>query len=157
MLTAAPAAKSTFPPFSIKSDKMEAYTRKPYRLIYTGNVKLTSPLYNTVMTCDKLTANALSQKDVSEITAAGDVDVKMVLAGKAGESNKNIHATAQKTTYDGQRLRLMTDKGTRPVFVMTDAKTKEKLMDLTGDEIVYDLKDLKINVVNPRVNGGGED
>jgi len=147
LLLAADGKTRATPPFKITADNAKGGVEQP--LIFDGNVKFVSPLHQTTITCRHLETNAASSKNVTAVTAKGNVTCFMVVeAPKKGTDGKEktvnqIDGRSEVMIYSlaaGNRIIRMVKQGeVMPKLVITDLTTKEKTT-ITGTEITYNLE-----------------
>jgi|GEM_PF-2556214 len=156
LLFAQGAAKK-LPPFHIKAALMDLdLNATPRTLIYDGNVRCASQLYDAMITCSHLEGNASVEDKITSIKASGKVVVKMTVDLKAvgkDTTEKNparLEGTSELITYsieEGARvLRMSKVNNMKPHLTITDLATKELLTDASGDEITFNLDTNKLHV-----------
>ena len=146
LLLAAETKRST-PPFKITSDSAKGGVSQP--LVFDGNVKFVSPLHQTLITCRHMETNSPSSKNVTTLTAKGDVTCFMVVEGQNNDAASKektlnqIDGHCELMIYSltaGNRIIRMKKVGdVLPKLVVTDLTTKEKTV-VTGEEIVFNLE-----------------
>jgi lipopolysaccharide export system protein LptA len=153
----AQAQGKKLPQFYIGADVMDLdFNKTPRTLVYDGNVRCTSKLYDTVITCKHLEGNASSTDKITSVEASGKVVIKLTVEIKAGgkdaaeKTPARLEGTGELITYsivDNNRvLRMVRVKDVRPRLTITDLATKELLNDASGDEITYNLDANKLHV-----------
>ncbi len=155
---------ATLPPFTISAKTMTLnLKRTPRSLVYAGDVKYQSPLYQTLITCQRLETNASALNAVSTVTATGNVVFTMTAEpAEKGQPTYRINGATQLLVYTIQGgepvIRLVKEKGVQPSLIITDLTSKEKT-DLTGtgDIIEYNLQTqtLEVKNVEMKSEGGG--
>jgi lipopolysaccharide transport protein LptA len=152
---------AALPPAQIKANHSH-YDYDKGILIYEGNVRCQLSLHQTVITCSRLEANAMSDKAATTITATGDVVFSLISEGKTKEKpTYKLEGTAQRMLYTMKNnepvIRLLKEKGVKPVLNMTDTASKET-MKWTGSVIEYNLKtrDIDIDEVETTTEGGAQ-
>ncbi|MHB9129607.1 MAG: hypothetical protein ACYDBB_00775 [Armatimonadota bacterium] len=157
---ASPAAAPAIFPFNITAKKAE-YDVDSKVLSYDGDVKFTSPVNSTTITCQHLDANAANAKDLKQVKASGKVVIAMTVAPKVkGKAAYKIDGTAELLTFvmtaGNKVIRLEKDKGIRPTLIMTNLTSKEKTdMSGTGDVIEYNIETRKLTIHQVEVTSRG--
>lgn len=151
----AQAQAKKVPPFRIKADKMTLdLGATPQQLVYDNNVKFTSSLYNTTITCGHLEANAKSLDKVTSVQATEKVVMVMTVETKSTQdqntkTKSRIDGTGESITYSlentNQVVRMIKVGNVLPKLTITDLTTKE-VTEITGDEILYDMANNKFTV-----------
>jgi len=131
------------PPFRIKAEKATLDVDAIPPLVYDGNVRFTSTLHNTSITCRHLEVDAVSFDKVKHVEASGNVVFSLTSESKEkGKPSYRLDGNSEVVRYSlattDPMIRLLTDKGVRPHLTITNLDTKEKT-DIDGKEIEYNL------------------
>lgn len=163
-LLSAAAKASKVPPFKIVAAEMtmDNINKKPAVLIFTGDVRLTSPFNTTDISCQRLMTNAASMDNVTSVEARGDVVMSMVIVPKSkDQSTTRLDGTSQLMTYsmvDTNRVvRLVKDKNVLPKLIITDLGSKESPTMITGAMIEYNLNTRQLHVTGVEINHTGDE
>jgi len=150
------------PPFVITARLMRADIKgSPKTLIYSGDVKATSPMNQTIITCGRLEAIMPgSVKDVSNMKAQDNVVFSLVQEpAKKDDVPYKVVGHAELMVYDLQdgkhTVRLLRDKDVLPRLVITNMATQEVVADLTGNVIRYTLETGKLEVEDVKTENKG--
>jgi len=151
----AQAGAKKLPPFRIQSDIMALdLNSTPQQLVFDKNVKFTSTLYDTTITCGHLEANAKSLEKVSSVEATKKVVMTMTIETKStqdanAKTKSRVDGTGESITYSlvdtNPVVRMVKVGNVLPRLTITDLTTKE-VTEITGDEILYDMAKNKLTV-----------
>lgn len=155
------ADSPALPPFTIEADSATINTKKtPKSLVYEDNVKFTSSQFQTLITCNRLEANAGALNAVNTVKATGNVIFAMTVNDDNGKPEYKLNGATPVMYYAMQNgepvIRLEEAGGVLPSLVITDLGSKEKT-DLTGTGrvIEYNLKTQTVRITKVKMSSEG--
>lgn len=153
---------SALPPLTVDSDMLTLNMKKtPRTLLYEGNVRCQSPQYQTLITCQRMEANAAALKAANTVTASGDVVFSMTVTSKeTGKPTYKLNGTTQLMVYTIQGgdpvIIMKKDKGVLPSLIITDLTTKEKSeLRNSGEVMEYNLNEEKLVIQKAHTTSEG--
>lgn len=146
------AAPKDVPPFTVTAKKMSMSLNKAAKLVYSGNVRFTSPKYTTSITCDSLEANGTNLKAVTSVHASGGVEFSGIIAGDSAEApTYKVFGKSELAVYDmanARVVKLLKVKGVQPMVTVITVENgvAGEPATISGNTIVINMDEGTVDV-----------